>query len=158
MPLNFLYAGLIHLALPQARIINLQRHPLDTCYAIYKTQFQDAYPFSYDLQELGQYYVAYHQLMQHWQRVMPGVIHTVQYEQLVRTQRRRAAPCCRFADLPWQDRCLRFYDNPDSSTTASASQVRMPVYASSLGRWRDYREQLRPLIDILQRAGIAIDD
>jgi tetratricopeptide (TPR) repeat protein len=158
MPLNFLYAGLIHLALPQARIINLQRHPLDTCYAIYKTQFQDAYPFSYDLQELGQYYVAYQQLMQHWQQVMPGVIHTVQYEQLVRDTETQSRALLSFCGLPWEDRCLRFYDNPDSSTTASASQVRMPVYASSVGRWRDYREQLRPLIDILQQAGIAIDD
>lgn len=158
MPLNFLYAGLIHLALPQARIINLQRHPLDTCYAIYKTQFQDAYPFSYDLQELGQYYVAYHQLMQHWQQVMPGVIHTVQYEQLVRETEAQSRALLSFCGLPWQDGCLRFYDNPDSSTTASASQVRMPVYASSVGRWRDYRDQLRPLIDILQHAGIAIND
>lgn len=158
MPLNFLYAGLIHLALPRARIINLQRHPLDTCYAIYKTQFQDAYPFSYDLRELGQYYVAYHRLMQHWQRVMPGVIHTLQYEELVRDTEAQSRALLSFCGLPWQDRCLRFYDNPDASTTASASQVRMPVYASSLGRWRDYREQLRPLADVLQQAGIAIDD
>ena len=158
MPLNFLYAGLIHLALPRARIINLERHPLDTCYAIYKTLFQDAYPFSYTLPELGRYYLAYHRLMQHWHRVMPGVIHTVRYEQLVQdtqTESRALLACC---GLPWQDRCLRFYDSPLSSTTASASQVRLPVYASSVGRWREYREQLKPLIDILQQGGIALHD
>ena len=158
MPLNFLYAGLIHLALPGARIINLQRHPLDTCYAIYKTLFQDAYPFSYDLQELGHYYVAYHRLMQHWQEVMPGVIHTVQYEELVRDTEAQSRALLAFCGLPWQEQCLRFYDNPDASTTASASQVRMPVYASSVGRWRDYREELQPLITILGQAGIAIED
>jgi tetratricopeptide (TPR) repeat protein len=158
MPLNFLYAGLIHLALPGARIINLQRHPLDTCYAIYKTLFQDAYPFSYELEELGQYYLAYHRLMQHWQQVMPGVIHTVQYEQLVEDTEAQSRDLLTFCGLPWEERCLRFYDNPEASTTASASQVRMPVYTSSLGRWRDYRDQLQPLARMLRRAGIEFDD
>ncbi|MCB1729385.1 MAG: sulfotransferase, partial [Halieaceae bacterium] len=130
----------------------------DTCYAIYKTLFQDAYPFSYDLAELGQYYIAYHRLMQHWQQVMPGVIHTLHYEQLVadtETRSRALLACC---GLPWEERCLRFHANPDASTTASASQVRMPVYTSSLGRWRDYRDQLQPLARMLREAGIEFDD
>ena len=158
MPLNFLYAGLIHLALPGARIINLQRHPLDTCYAIYKTLFQDAYPFSYDLAELGQYYIAYHRLMQHWQQVLPGVIHTLRYEHLVEDTDARSRALLAFCGLPWEERCLRFHANPDASTTASASQVRMPVYTSSLGRWRDYRDQLQPLARMLREAGIEFDD
>jgi len=158
MPLNFLYAGLIHLALPQARLIHLERHPLDTCYAIYKTLFQDAYPFSYTLEELGRYYVAYHRLMQHWQSVMPGVIHTVSYEQVVQHTETQSHALLAACGLPWQEQCLRFYDNPQSSTTASASQVRMPVYHSSLNRWRQYREQLQPLIDILHTAGINLND
>jgi tetratricopeptide (TPR) repeat protein len=83
LPLNYLYVGLIHLALPSAKIVNLKRHPLDTCYAIYKQLFVDAYPFSYDLEELGQYYVAYQQLMDHWNLVLPGIVHTVEYENLV---------------------------------------------------------------------------
>ena len=83
LPFNFLYAGLIHLALPRARIINLRRHPMDTCYAVYKQLFKDAYPFSYDLDELGRYYIAYDELMRHWNAVMPGVIHTCRYEALV---------------------------------------------------------------------------
>lgn len=158
MPLNFLYAGLIHLALPQARLVHLERHPLDTCYAIYKTLFQDAYPYSYKLEELGHYYVAYYRLMQHWQRVIPGVIHTVRYEQVVQDTDTQSHALLAACGLPWQDQCLRFYDNPQSSTTASASQVRMPVYTSSLNRWRDYPDQLQPLIDILHAAGIPLDD
>tara|TARA_R110001592_G_scaffold336960_1_gene622824 strand:- start:99008 stop:100573 length:1566 start_codon:yes stop_codon:yes gene_type:complete len=158
MPLNFLYAGLIHLALPRARLIHLERHPLDTCYAIYKTLFQDAYPFSYKLEELGRYYVAYHRLMQHWRAVMPGVIRTVRYEHVVQDTETQSRPLLEACGLPWQQQCLRFYDNPQSSTTASATQVRMPVYSSSLDRWREYREQLQPLINILDAAGIAVHE
>jgi tetratricopeptide (TPR) repeat protein len=83
LPLNYLYAGLIHLALPKAKIISLSRHPLDTCYSVYKQLFMDAYPFSYNLEELGKYYVAYHQLMAHWNSVMPGVIFNINYEDMV---------------------------------------------------------------------------
>lgn len=83
LPLNYLYTGLIHLALPKAKIVHVRRHPLDTCYAVYKQLFVDAYPFSYDLAELGRYFAAYDALMAHWHAVLPGVIHTVDYETLV---------------------------------------------------------------------------
>tara|TARA_B100001540_G_C15804657_1_gene641473 strand:+ start:1390 stop:2976 length:1587 start_codon:yes stop_codon:yes gene_type:complete len=157
MPLNFLYAGLIHAALPRARIICMSRHPLDTCYAIYKTLFQDAYPYSYDLQDLGRYYAGYEGLMAHWERVLPGVIHRVDYEELVRDLRGVAAAALAFCGLDWDERCLQFHRSRQASTTASASQVREPVYATSIGRWRDYREELQPLIEVLDRAGIACD-
>jgi tetratricopeptide (TPR) repeat protein len=150
MPLNYLYVGLIHLALPNAKIINVQRDPMDTCYAIYKQLFVDAYPFSYDLRELGQYYQAYHRLMEHWNRVLPGVIHTVKYEQLVgdiEVQTRALLSAC---DLDWQPECLSFYENKEASTTASAAQIRRPVYKSSIGKWRNYEEQLAPLSDMLR--------
>jgi tetratricopeptide (TPR) repeat protein len=158
LPLNYLYAGLIHLALPNAKIINLKRHPLDTCYAIYKQLFLDAYPFSYDLEELGHYYVAYSQLMEHWNSVMPGVIHAVNYEELVadiEAESRRLIDVC---DLDWQPQCLKFYENPEASTTASTVQVRQPVYQSSVGKWRQYSDQLAPLINVLDKAGIPLDD
>lgn len=154
LPFNFLYAGLIHLALPRAKIINLQRHPMDTCYAVYKQLFKDAYPFSYDLDELGQYYIAYHRLMQHWNTVMPGVIHTMRYETLVADiegESRRLLACC---GLPWEDQCLRFHENAQASTTASALQVRQPVYVTSVGKWRHYARQLEPLRTRLHGAGI----
>ena len=157
LPLNYLYAGLIHLGLPNAKIINLQRHPLDTCYAIYKQLFVDAYPFSYQLEELGRYYVAYHQLMKHWQQVMPGVIHTVSYEKLVADVEGESRRLLEFCGLEWQSRCLRFYENKEASTTASTVQIRQPVYQSSVAKWRRYEEQLEPLIKVLQDAGIPLD-
>ncbi len=158
LPLNYLYVGLIHLALPNAKIVNLQRHPLDTCYAIYKQLFLDAYPFSYDLAELGRYYVAYHELMEHWNAVLPGVIYTIHYEKLVADLEAEAQRLVEFCGLDWQPQCLKFHENPEASTTASTVQVRQPVYQSSVGKWRNYREQLAPLIDVLESAGIRLAD
>lgn len=157
LPLNFLYVGLIHLALPDAKIIHVQRHPLDTCYAVYKTLFQDVYPFSYDLDELVQYYIAYHRLMQHWQECLPGVIQVVAYEQLVSDLEVQAKILVAGVGLDWEPACLEFHSNTAASTTASASQVRQPVYQSSLGKWAHYQEELEPLADRLREAGINID-
>ena len=156
LPLNYLYVGLIHLALPNSKIINLQRDPMDTCYAIYKQLFVDAYPFSYDLEELGQYYVAYYQLMEHWKSVLPGVIHTVRYEELVDDIERQSRDLFEFCGLDWQPQCLNFHESKEASTTASTVQVRQPVYQSSVGKWRNYEKQLQPIVDILDQAGISI--
>ena len=153
MPLNFLYIGLIRLALPNAKIVHLQRGAMDTCYAIYKQLFVDAYPFSYTLEELARYYVAYRQLMDHWYAVLPGVVHTVHYEALVadlETESRKLLDAC---GLAWQPQCLRFHENREASTTASTAQVRRPIYTSSVGKWRNYQQQLQPLAEILERAG-----
>ena len=155
LPFNFLYAGLIHLALPRARIVNLQRHPMDTCYAVYKQIFRDAYPYSYDLDELGRYYIAYHRLMQHWNAVMPGSIHTVRYEDLVSDIEGESRRLLEYCGLPWEEQCLRFHENTKASTTASAMQVRQPVYATSVGKWRQYASQLEPLRMRLEAAGIS---
>ncbi len=156
LPLNYLYVGLIHLALPNAKIINLQRNPMDTCYAIYKQLFVDAYPFSYKLEELGQYYVAYHQLMAHWNAVLPGVVHTIHYEELVKDIENESRQLLEFCDLDWQPQCLKFHENQNASTTASTVQVRQPVYQSSVGKWHNYEKQLQPISDILENAGISI--
>ncbi len=157
LPFNYLYAGLIHLALPSARIVSLERHPLDTCYSVYKHLFRDAYPFSYDLDDLGRYYVAYSELMGHWRQVMPGVIHTVHYEDLVADLEGEARRLLEYCGLPWEDGCLRYHENPAASTTASALQVRQPIYAHSVGRWRNYAKQLEPLRARLAAAGIDAD-
>ena len=154
LPLNYLYVGLIHLALPNARIINLQRNPVDTCYSVYKQLFLDAYPFSYDLAELAHYYVAYHRLMEHWRAVLPGVVYTVSYEQLVDNLEEETRKLLEHCDLSWQPQCLRFHENKEASTTASTVQIRQPVYKSSVGKWRDYEEQLQPVIEILHAADI----
>lgn len=157
LPFNFLYLGLIHLALPNARIINLVRHPMAACYAIYKQLFRDAYPFSYDLQDLGRYYVAYHQLMAHWNQLMPGRIYNLAYEDMVADTENQTRRLLQHCGLPFEEQCLRFYENKQASTTASASQVRQPIYTSSLDKWRPYHSQLQPLADILTAAGIDIE-
>ena len=157
LPFNYLYAGLIHLALPQAKIINLQRHPMDTCFAVYKQLFRDAYPFSYDLDELGQYYIAYHELMRHWNAMMPGVIHTLRYEALVHDIEGESRRLLAYCGLPWEEQCLQFHENPQASTTASALQVRQPVYSTSVDKWRHYAKQLESLRARLEAAGIDVN-
>ena len=154
LPFNFLYVGLIKRALPNAKIINLTRHPMATCYAVYKQLFRDAYPFSYDLEDLGRYFIAYQRLMNHWDKLMPGAIYRVKYEDVVADVEGSARPLVEFCQLPWEDACLQFHKNSQASTTASASQVRQPIYRSSLDHWLQYREQLKPLEKILLDAGI----
>lgn len=155
LPLNYLYVGLIHLALPKAKIVHVQRDPMDTCYAVYKNLFVDAYPFSYDLEELARYYVVYDELMQHWHAALPGIMHVVRYEDLVADLEREARRLIEYCGLDWQPACLNFHSLGEASTTASAAQVRRPVYQSSVGRWRDYEQQLQPVRDILRSAGIV---
>lgn len=157
LPINMLYAGLIHLALPNAKIIHMTRHPMAACYAIYKQLFKDAYPFSYDLKDLANYYIAYHQLIAHWKHVMPGVLYEIKYEDMVVNQEAESKAVLAFCDLPWQAQCLRFHENKNASTTASASQVRKPMYNTSMDHWRKYEQQLRPLQVMLQEAGILCD-
>ena len=154
MPLNYLYVGLIHLALPNSKIIILQRDPMDTCYAIYKQLFVDAYPFSYDLKDLAKYYAAYHELMEHWNTVLPGVIHTIKYEEVVNDLEKETRRLLEYCGLEWQAQCLQFHENKEASTTASTAQVRQPVYQSSVGKWRNYEKQLQPIVEILNQAGI----
>lgn len=157
LPFNYLYAGLIHKALPNAKIIHLQRHPMDTCYAVYKQLFKDAYPFSYNLNELADYYIAYRELMDHWNKVMPGVIHNVNYEDVVADQEGESRRLLDYCDLEWEDACLDFHNNKEASTTASASQVRRKIYNSSVGKWRQYEGQLQPLCQRLKAGGIQLD-
>jgi hypothetical protein len=149
LPLNFLYAGLIHLALPKAKIVLLERDPMDTCYAIYKTLFEGIYPFSYDLEELANYFAAYRQLIDHWQSVMPGVMHVVKYEELVTDPEPVVDDLLSYCSLSYEEACRRFYENRNVSTTASAVAVREDLFQSSIGLWRNYEEQLKPVTEIL---------
>lgn len=154
MPLNYLYCGLIRRALPRARIVHVTRHPMASGYAMFKTLFKDGYPFSYDLEEIARYYAGYRRLMNHWHASMPGVIHEIRYEELVRdpeNQGRRLLAAC---GLDWEPGCLEFHRNPTATTTASASQVRRPLYDSSLAQWRHYEQQLEGLRSQLRAAGI----
>jgi len=157
MPLNFLYAGLIHQALPQAKIIHPVRDPMETCYAIYKRLFQEGYPWSYDLDEIATYYLAYRRLMAHWNKLMPGVIHELAYEDLLTDLEPHSRDLLKFCDLPWEPQCLRFDENSAASTTASVALVRQAIDTSSVHRWRDYQQQLAPLATKLREGGIQAD-
>jgi len=143
---NYLYCGLIHAALPQAKIILLRRHPLDTCWAIYKAHFQGMFSFSYDQIELADYYLAFRRLAAHWKSALPSdVLLEVNYEDIVKDQSTESRRIIGFLGLPWDDEVLRFHQSPAPSATASAVQVRRPVYASSVGKWRHHAERLVPL-------------
>ncbi len=155
MPVNYIYCGLIRKALPNARIIHLVRDPMDSCYAIYKTLFNQAYHFSYDFYELADYYTTYHRTMRHWHDVMPGAILDVHYEQLVTDTEAQARRILAWCGLEWQDAVLSPSHNDTPSTTASAAQVREPVYTSSMQKWRRYQDGLTPLMDRLVEAGIV---
>lgn len=158
LPHNYLYCGLIHEAIPGARIVHVVRHPMATCYAIFKTLFRQGYPFSYDLDELAQFYAGYRRLMGHWHEAMPGVIHDLPYEQLVRSPRETSQALLHFCGLDWHEGCLEFHNNPAPSTTASAAQVRRPIYSSSIGLWKNYRAELAPLEARLRACDIDTDE
>jgi len=149
-PMNFLFAGLIHLALPNARIVHMRRDPVDNCFSCFSQLFAGHQLYAYDLGEIGRYYRAYAKLMEHWQAVLPpGVMLEVQYEALVDDFERQARRIVEHAGLDWDDACLAFYKTARRVRTASAVQVRQPIYRSAIGRARPYGELLRPLREAL---------
>ena len=156
LPLNYLYCGLIGRALPQAQIIHVTRHPLAVCFAMYKVLFDQAYPFSYDLDEVAGYYIGYRRLMAHWQARLPGRIHEVVYEELVGDPAGQARALLAAVGLPWEEQCLDSHRNRAPVATASAAQVRRPIYSSSVSLWRHYESQLAPISSRLRAAGIPL--
>lgn len=151
MPSNFLYAGLIHLALPNAVIIHTMRNPIDTCVSCFTKLFKPGeQSFSYELGELGRYYVHYQRLMRHWRRVLPaGRMLDVRYEDVVGDLEGQARRILAHCGLPWDERCLAFHKTDRPVRTASAMQVRQPIYTSAVERWRVYEEFLGPLLSAL---------
>lgn len=148
MPLNFQFVGLIHLALPHARIIHTRRDPVDTCLSCFSMLFVDGQPFSYDLGELGRYYRAYQALMGHWRNVLPaGVMLELQYEELVADPESQARRLVAHCGLEWDNSCLAHHQTKRPVRTASAMQVRQPIYRSAVGRWRPPHDMLRPLLE-----------
>ncbi len=148
---NFRYLGLIRLALPQARIIHVRRDPLDTCLSCFSKLFTGYLPYTYDLAELGRYYRGYEGLMAHWRGVIPPeALLEVRYEQVVVDLERQARAIVAHCGLDWDPLCLDFHLTDRPVRTASATQVRQPIYNSSVGRWRDYEPYLAPLRAALQ--------
>jgi tetratricopeptide (TPR) repeat protein len=154
MPGNFIYAGLIHLALPNAAIIHTVRDPVDTCLSSFSKLFTVEQNHTYDLAELGRHYRQYQALMAHWHRVLPpGRILDVRYEDVVADLEGQARRILAHCGLDWDERCLSFHKTVRPVLTSSTTQVRQPIYTSAVGRWRAYEEFLAPLLAVLDLMG-----
>ncbi|MFL5239849.1 MAG: tetratricopeptide repeat-containing sulfotransferase family protein [Rhizomicrobium sp.] len=145
MPSNFHHLGFICAILPNARIIDARRHPLACCFSNFKQVFPHLQGPSYDLSDIGHYYRAYVELLAHFDRVLPGRIHRVTYEDLVREPEREVRRLLQYCDLPFEDTCLRFYETDRGIRTISSAQVRRPLYNDSVAHWRNYEPWLGPL-------------
>lgn len=148
-PNNFIYAGILKLAIPNARIINARRHPLDSCLGTFKQLFASGQPFSYDMTELAEYYLQYRRLMDYWHDVLPGFLLDVHYEQVVADLEGQVRRILSFCGLSFEDACLRFHETERAVKTASSEQVRRPIYSSSVNLWRNYETHLGGLVHIL---------
>lgn len=157
LPANFFYVGMIHLILPNARIIHTVRDPIDTCLSCFSNLFVNGQDYTYDLRELGRFYAQYRDLMAHWHNILPqGAVLDVRYEDVVtdlESQTRRLLDYC---GLPWDDRCMAFDKTARPVKTASASQVRQPIYRQSVRRWRAYEKWLGPLLEELSAEPAAV--
>jgi tetratricopeptide (TPR) repeat protein len=145
MPNNFSHVGLIHAMLPNATVIDVRRHPMDSCFSTYKQYFAEGQSFSYSLDDLGRYYRCYLSLMDHWDEVLPGKVLHLRYEELVRDPETHIRRLLTHCGLEFEPGCLRFHETKRSVRTASAEQVRQPLYASGVGYWKHFESQLEPL-------------
>ena len=147
MPGNFNFVGLIHSILPQAKIIHSRRHPVETCLSCYRINFAEGQSWSYHLGELGRYYKRYWNLMKYWRSEFPGVMYEAVYEKNVDDVESSAKDLIAFLGLEWDENCLDFYNTDRPVKTASASQVKKPIYKTSTNRWRKYEKYLGPLLE-----------
>jgi len=149
MPNNFAHIGLIHLALPNAKIIDARRHPLACCFSGFKQHFALGQTFTYDLEDIGRYYRDYVELMTHFDEVLPGRIHRISYEDMVENTETEVRRLLAYCGLPFEARCLRFFENTRPVRTASSEQVRQPIYREGVDHWRHYEPWLTPLKTVL---------
>ena len=165
LPNNFSHIGLVSLILPNAKIINTRRHPMDSCLGAYKQLFGQGQNFTYDMFEIAEYYRQYHEVMTHWHSALPGKILDVHYEETVTDLESQVRRVLEFCGLPFEDQCLRFYTTERAVKTASSEQVRQPIYRGALGKWRRYEKHLgawqevlddivRELPDTVRNAGL----
>lgn len=145
LPNNFAHTGLIHLILPRAKIIDARRHPLGCCFSGYKQHFARGQHFTYGLEEIGRYYHDYVELMAHYDAVLPGRVHRVIYEQMIADTEGEVRRVLDYCGLPFDQRCLKFYENERAVRTASSEQVRRPIYREGVDHWRNYEPWLDPL-------------
>jgi len=145
MPNNFRHIGLIHLILPNAKIIDARRHPMGGCFSGFKQLFASGQTFTYGLEDIGKYYRDYVRLMDHWDAVLPGRIHRVQYEEMVADTDTQIRALLDYCELDFEDQCLRFYETDRAIRTPSSEQVRKPIYTEGLEQWRNFETHLGPL-------------
>ncbi|MEQ8262745.1 sulfotransferase [Pseudohaliea sp.] len=156
LPPNYLYIPLILKALPNARIVHVRRSPMDACFASFKQLFADAYPHSYEQEEMARHHARYFKLMETWRERFGDRFHDISYEDTAANLEPNARALIDFLGLPWEDACLHFHEQSGAVTTASSVQVRQPAHTRSVGRWRRYEQQLRPMRDALEREGIPL--
>lgn len=150
MPSNFMHLGFISLLFPNAKIIHCTRDPRDTCLSCFFKLFSGELPYTYSLTDLGRFYRLYQKTMSHWEKVLPAPIYELNYEKLISNQETETRKLVEFCGLDWDDACLDFHQTDRTVATASHSQVRQPLYASSVGRWRAYEKHLEPLFTALR--------
>ena len=148
-PNNFAHIGLVQKMLPDAKIIDARRHPLDSCFGSYKQLFAQGQAFSYDLTDIAEYYLQYDRLMAHWESVIPGKVLAVKYEDVVQNLEPQVRRILEHCGLPFEEQCLRFHETDRAVVTASSAQVRKPIYSSSVNLWRKYEKHLESLVDDL---------
>ncbi|MDA8542625.1 sulfotransferase [Rhodobacteraceae bacterium] len=147
MPGNYNYVGFIRAIMPNAKIIHSRRHPVETCLSIYRILFSEGHQWSYDLKDLARYYRSYWNTMEHWRTEFPGEFLEIKYEENVHNLESQAKKLIDYLDLPWNEKCLEFYNVDRAVKTASLAQVRKPIYKSSTNRWKKYEKYLTPLLE-----------
>ena len=158
LPLNYLYLGAMQRALPAATPLLVTREPVDSCFAMYRTLFGEAYPFTYDFSDLARYFAAYRRLVEHWRRSLGEWLVEITYEELVKQPVRVGAYSADACGLIWDESAVEIHRGAGVSMTASAAQIRQPIYQSSVGKWRHYERHLAPLIVALRAQGVAVVD
>ncbi len=150
MPNNFPNIGLLHSILPNAKIIDARRHPLDSCFGNFKQLYAKGQNFTYDLSDIGEYFLQYQRMMDHWDEVLPGRVLHCQYEDTVNDLETQVKRVLEYCGLPWEEGCVNYHQNDRVVRTASSEQVRQPIYNKSIGTWRRYESGLEELVDVLE--------
>ena len=158
MPNNFRHIGLIHLILPNAKIIDARRYPLDCCFSMFKQLFAQGQEFTYGLAEAGNYYNSYVKLMNHWNKVLPNKILRVNNEDIIDDLEGQVKRMLDFLELPFEESCIKFYETDRSVRTASSEQVRKPINKSGMDRWKPYAKNLKTLVDNLDEDLLKPED
>ena len=158
MPNNFRHIGLIHLIMPNAKIIDARRYPLDCSFSMFKQLFAQGQEFTYGLREAGSYYNSYIKLMDHWDRVLPGKILRCNNEDVVEDLENQVSRLLEFLEIPFEEQCISFYETDRLIRTPSSEQVRKPVNKDGMGRWKPYAKYLKPLLDVIDEDLLKPED